>query len=289
MPPLLSGPTVTTQWLADHLGSDDLVILDATVLVVRDASGTPAFISGYDRYLLDAHIPGAVFADLLEVFSDPSGRYPFTRPDAASFERAAASVGIRDTSTVVVYDSAGGAWASRLWWLFLSYGFETIAVLDGGLTAWHTEGRDTDAGHIEPESGSIVARSRPGFWVDKAEVERVVAGEADGALVCGLPAAEFSGASSTGRRPGRIPGSVNVPASTLIDRATRTFLDAADLRALYPADVTGADRVIAYCAGGIAATATALSLVLTGHRNVVVFDGSLNEWLADPAAPVSTG
>ena len=289
MPPLLSGPTVTTQWLADHLGSDDLVILDATVLVVRDASGAPANISGYDRYLLDGHLPGAVFADLLDVFSDPGARFPFTRPDAAAFERAAASVGVRESSTVVVYDSAGGAWASRVWWLFRSYGFETIAVLDGGLTAWLTEGRDTDAGHVEPDPGSVKARPQPGYWVDKAEVERVVAGEAAGVLVCGLPSAEFARTVPVSRRPGLIPGSTSVPAGRLVDRNTRTFLAPAELLALYPPAVTTGERVIAYCAGGVAATANALSLVLAGHRNVSVFDGSLNEWLADPSAPVVAG
>jgi thiosulfate/3-mercaptopyruvate sulfurtransferase len=157
MPPVLSGPTVTSQWLADHLGSDDLVVLDATVLVVPTASGAPALIAGYDRYLLDGHLPGAVFADLLRVFSEPGGRYPLTRPDAATFKRAAASVGIRDSSTVVVYDSVGGEWASRLWQLLRSHGLESVAVLEGGLSAWLTEGRDTDTGLVEAEPGSIVA------------------------------------------------------------------------------------------------------------------------------------
>jgi thiosulfate/3-mercaptopyruvate sulfurtransferase len=175
MPPVLSGPTVTTQWLADHIGSDDLVVLDATVLVVRAASGGLAFLSGSDRYLRDGHLPGAVFADLLEAFSDRGGLSPFTRPDAAAFERAAASVGIRDSSVVVVYDSEEGMWAARVWWLFRSYGFSSIAVLDGGLAAWLTEGRDTDTGRVEPEAGSLVAVPQPEGWADPTELERVVA------------------------------------------------------------------------------------------------------------------
>ncbi|MET0933294.1 MAG: rhodanese-like domain-containing protein [Mycetocola sp.] len=175
MPPVLSGPTVTTQWLADHLGSDDLVILDATVLVVQAGSGTPAWISGRDRYLLDGHLPGAVFADLIGPFSAHGTRSPFARPDAASFERAAASVGVTDSSTVVVYDSAGGLWAARLWWLFRSYGFESIAVLDGGLRAWLTEDRETDIRPVKPRPGSIAAVAQPEQWADTAEVDRVIA------------------------------------------------------------------------------------------------------------------
>ena len=33
--PLLDSPVVSTQWLADHLGADKLVVLDATVLEDR--------------------------------------------------------------------------------------------------------------------------------------------------------------------------------------------------------------------------------------------------------------
>lgn len=173
MPPVLSGPTVTTQWLADHLGSHDLVILDATVLVAGTESGAPAWISGYHRYLLDGHLPGAVFADLVGHFGGPGD--PFARPDAPSFERAAASVGVTDSSTVVAYDSADGLWAARVWWLFRSYGFESVAVLEGGLTAWLTEDRETDTGRVEPGPGSIAAVPQPARWADPTVVDRVVA------------------------------------------------------------------------------------------------------------------
>ncbi|MBG6239227.1 thiosulfate/3-mercaptopyruvate sulfurtransferase [Mycetocola sp. CAN_C7] len=285
MPPLLSGPTVTTQWLADHLGSDDLVVLDATVLVMRDSSGARKYLSGRERHLVDGHIPGAVFADLLDVFSDPDGTHPFTRPDAVVVERAAASVGIRESTAVVVYDSGGGVWAARLWWLLLGFGFETVAVLDGGLTAWLVEGRDTDAGAVEARIGGIVASEKPGIWADKSQVERIVAGSDPGVLVCALPPGEFRGTTGSNRRPGHLPGSVNVPAAHLVERGSRTFLEPRALLALYPRAVSDGERVIAYCGEGVAAAATALSLVLAGRPNVMVYDGSLDEWAADPSAP----
>ena len=78
--PLVSTPLVSTQWLADHLGADDLVVLDATVLPYSQPNGRPGYLSGHEQYIIDGHIPGAVFADLTEVFSDASGAYPFTRP-----------------------------------------------------------------------------------------------------------------------------------------------------------------------------------------------------------------
>jgi thiosulfate/3-mercaptopyruvate sulfurtransferase len=48
-------------------------------------------------------------------------------------------------------------------------------------------------------------------------------------------------------------------------------------------------QVINYCGGGIAASGDALALVMLGHKDVKLYDASLNEWAADPALPMETG
>ncbi|WP_298228945.1 rhodanese-like domain-containing protein, partial [Gryllotalpicola sp.] len=138
---LPDSPLVTSDWLAAHRGSDNLVVLDATVLVVPGFNGQSAYLSGDEQYLVTGHIPGAVFADVMEVFSDPEGEYPFTRPSRGQFEHAARTVGVDSDSAVVVYDNAVGQWASRLWWLFRAFGYDDVRVLDGGLKKWVAEGR----------------------------------------------------------------------------------------------------------------------------------------------------
>ncbi|HEY9424587.1 MAG TPA: rhodanese-like domain-containing protein [Microterricola sp.] len=311
--PLLSTPLVSTQWLADHLGRDGLVVLDATVLHVK-APGTKAgyrWLSGLDQYLVDGHIPGAVFADVLEVFSDPAKPFGFARPDALQIVAAAASVGIDDTSAVVLYDDSVGQWAARVWWLLRSFGFENVAVLDGGLTKWRAEERPLERGHVEPAvAAAFTAVERPEFWADKDDVAAVVAGEAEATLVCALPPAEFSGESSSRSRAGHIPGSLSLPAGRLVDRADNALLQGAALSeklapvlglasaadAGAPAAADGAiaasasrelaPRIITYCGGGIAAAAAALALTAAGTSNIAIYDGSLNEWTADEHAPL---
>ena len=281
-------PLVSTQWLADHLGADDLVVVDATVLPSTQPNGRPGYLSGHEQYIVDGHVPGAVFADLTEVFSDPAGSYPFTRPSREQFERAAASIGVSNTSTVVVYDNVVGQWASRIWWLFRAFGYDNVAVLDGGLAKWRAEERETDVGHVEPAAATFTATERPELWVDKAYVESVVDGTATATLVCGLPPAEFAGDAGHRPRLGRIPGSVSAPAGRLVDRQTNAYLSEDDLRTAF-APVLGDERIVTYCAGGIAAASDALALTLLGHRNVAIYDASLNEWAADETAPLVTG
>src|SRR6185503_8201606 len=93
-----------------------------------------------------------------------------------------------------------------------------------------------------------------------------------------------SGGNTYGR-PGRIAGSVNVPAAHLLDPASNTFLPADELRRKFEA-VGAMDRaVIVYCGGGIAATADALALTMLGHSNVKVYDASMSEWAKDESLP----
>jgi len=278
--PYLDSPVVSTQWLADHLGTDDLVVLDATVLPYTQPNGRTGYLSGHESYVMNGHLPGAVFADVIEELSDLTAPFPFTRPSAEQFEAAVGALGIDNETTVVVYDALVGQWAARVWWLFRAFGYDRVAVLDGGLTAWRNEERETDVGHVQPSAAVFVAQERPESWVSTSEVEAIVTGDAPGSLVCGIPPKEFTG--EAGR--GHIPGSVSVPAGRLVDRETNTFLPVERLRALFPAD----DRIVTYCNGGIAAASDALALVLAGHTNVALYDGSLNEWAADPSRPLVT-
>lgn len=280
-------PLVSAQWLADHLGADDLLVVDASVVSYTQPNGKPGSLSGHEQYIADGHVPGAVFADLIEDFSDPDGRYPFTRPDAARFTAAAGALGIGPDTTVVVYDTAVGQWAARFWWLLRAFGHDAAAVLDGGLTAWTAEGRPVERGHVEPTPTVFESVERPEVWVDKAYVERVVAGEEEAALVCAVPPKEFTGETPSRDRAGVIPGSRSVPAGRLVDRDARTVLPDAELEELF-APVHGSARIVTYCNGGIAAAAAALQLVRLGETDVAIYDGSLNEWAADPDAPLVT-
>ncbi len=281
-------PTVSTQWLADQLGSDALVVLDATVLQTQGPSGKPAYVSGDEEFLVHGHVPGAVFADILAVFSDPDGAFGFAKPSAAQFEAAAASAGIDNETTVVVYDNSVGQWASRILWLFKAFGYDQVAVLDGGLKKWTDEDRPIDVGHVEPRSGAVfVAEPRPELWVNKDYVASVIKGEANATLVCGVPPKEFTGETGYRPRAGHIPGSLSAPAGRLVDRETNAFLRPDALRAVF-GDAINSPRIVVYCGGGIAASADALALALIGYENVVLYDGSLNEWASDASAPLVT-
>ena len=125
--------------------------------------------------------------------------------------------------------------------------------------------------------------------VGKAEVSQAIG---DGA-VCTLNALTSEQHAGTGGnsygRPGRIKGSVNLPAAHLIDPATNAFLPAEELRRRFESVGAFGKEVITYCGGGIAASADAFALVMLGHPDVKLYDASLSEWATDPTLPMETG
>ena len=89
--------------------------------------------------------------------------------------------------------------------------------------------------------------------------------------------------------PGRVPGSVNVPAATLADPAQKDFTALADAEAKFRAQgVTADKRVICYCGGGISATIDLFVLHQLGYDDLTLYDGSMGEWAKDPSLPIET-
>jgi thiosulfate/3-mercaptopyruvate sulfurtransferase len=130
---------VSTEWLAAHLSDADLRIFDCSVTLVPDGAGVrPA--SGNAAWVL-GHIPGSGFADLLTDLSDHGSPLPIMMPPAALFAEALGRYGVGPRTRVVLYDSGPHTWATRVWWMLRATGFDSAAVLDGGLKKWHAEGR----------------------------------------------------------------------------------------------------------------------------------------------------
>lgn len=275
---------IETEALQDLLGDPTLLVLDSTTNL------TPKPVPAREDFL-KGHIPGAQFVDIQADLSDPEGAFPFTLPDRDTFKRQAERLGIGNDSRIVVYSTGAPAWATRTWLVLRHFGLDKVALLNGGWQKWVAEGRPQEQGPARPvPPGRLTLGEERGFFVGK-EAVRDALGKESVLTVNALPPPVHSGATNPGfKRAGHIAGSENVPAGGLFDPGTGTILPPGALRAAFAG--SGAlerERVIAYCGGGVAATADAFALTLLGHRDVVVYDASLNEWAADESLPMEQG
>lgn len=287
---MIWGPLVSVDWLEKHILDPQVVILDATVVLSAPRfDGDYRAQSGLKRWR-KTHIPGSRFADLLGALSDHSRPYHFAVPGARALASALECLGISDDNLVVVYDSDGGFWAARLWWMLRAIGVRA-AVLDGGLELWRSTGHKVESEPpTEPIRGRITIREDSRAWTDIETVSDISAGRAPGTLVCALSREVFSGRAITRYvRRGHIPDSVNLPARQLFAPDGR-YLDPERLAMLVSQQFRTSERpLVLYCGGGISAAAEALALTLAGETQLSIYDGSLEEWASNPLLPLVTG
>lgn len=278
---------VETDWLAQHL--NDVVVLDCTIHLIPDPKITYVIKPGREDFE-KSHIPGAQFCDVSRDVSDTAQKLNFMRQKPEDFAAAMRRFGISNSTRVVTYSTANVWWATRVWWLLREFGHDNAAVLNGGFQKWQRENRPVETGPGKPRpAGEFTVREVRNLMVGKDAVKAAI-GDAGVCTLNALLSAQHTGTGGNSYgRPGRIAGSVNVPAASLVDPETNTFLPPDELRRHLGA-VGALDRpVIAYCGGGIAASADAMILTMLGHQDVKVYDASLSEWAKDPSLPMETG
>ncbi|MBS0243311.1 MAG: sulfurtransferase, partial [Proteobacteria bacterium] len=158
---------VDTDWLAKHLDSPDLVLLDGSMHLPTSGRNARA---EYEA----SHIPGALFFDVDEI-SDKKNPLPHMLPSPAQFASQMKAKGIGDGSRIVVYDSEGLYSAARVWWMFRTMGHDDVAVLNGGLKKWRAEGRPvTDEPTPRRMPSHFTARANAALVREAADVKAVI-------------------------------------------------------------------------------------------------------------------
>ena len=265
-------------------------VIDCNILLRAEPGGGYTFSSGFDDWV-EAHIPGSIYLDLAVELADDHPYLNFMLPSPTQFAQVMSDRGIGNEHDVVVYSRGVNFWATRLFFMFRTFGFDNVQVLNGGLDKWIQEERPLTARAVTYPPTRFVAVPRGGLIVGRDEVVDAL-DDPRISLVSALAPKVHSGERLVPnyRRPGRIKGSVNVFAADLVDANDWAFKPADALRRHFEeADVLEAERIITYCGGGVSATTDAFALLLLGYDEVAVYDGSMTEWGRDPDLPMEVG
>ncbi len=261
---------VSTEWLAQNLNEPGLVVLD-----IRPFS---QFNKG--------HIPGSLNTPL-GLWAISHEGLALELPPDTTLRNLLGTFGMHPSSRVVVVSGTetdfARADATRVAWTCKVGGIENVAVLSGGYNQWIKDGKtvSTDAFRITPfKYNGTIDRSSS---ISMNELLRKI-GKA--AIVDTRTPDDFFGITA---KTGHIKGAVNLPAPWAF-APEGTFREKQILLAMAEG-VIGKDRnreVIVYCeVGGYASTWWFLLTQMLGYQNVKVYDGSIEEWIKDPDAPVS--
>tara|TARA_B110000305_G_scaffold76869_1_gene86371 strand:+ start:4100 stop:4990 length:891 start_codon:yes stop_codon:yes gene_type:complete len=285
---------VDTDWLAEHLHKENLVVVEATSLLPNYFEETVTEgiekESGKESWEQD-HIPGSTYVGILEEISDTQDeQFMYGLPSAERFAAVMSRNGIGNDSAVVIYDRSTNMWAARLWWMLRVFGFDNAVVLDGGYTKWLKENRPVDSQVTTRVSANFIPEFQPQMFADRHRVLDATVND-NTCLINALTPDEFEGKPPQRyERSGRIPSSVNVPFTTTVNIDSQLYEDDINAMSTFKkVGVSSAEEIICYCGGGIAACSTALILARLGFERVSVYEGSMTEWAADSALPLDSG
>jgi thiosulfate/3-mercaptopyruvate sulfurtransferase len=276
---------IDTERLAGRLSDPALVIVDCQFDLHNPPWG--------EREYLAAHVPGAVYADLNRdlagVKTGANGRHPL--PDPAALTDTFGRLGIGPGVQVVAYDQDTGMYASRLWWLLRWLRHPAVAVLDGGLAAWRSEGRPTRSGAEQRAPRKFAGHPDASLVAETTVVEQIAAGRATGQLLDARAAERYRGEiEPIDRIAGHIPTAANRFFKDNLD-ATGRFLSRDELR-VQLAECLGSaspDTVVSYCGSGVTACHNLLALEHAGLQGGRLYPGSWSEWSSGERRPVATG
>ncbi|MFN3989856.1 MAG: sulfurtransferase [Erythrobacter sp.] len=274
---------VSTDWLADHAGDANLVVLDASHHLPAAARNARAEYAA-------AHIPGARFLDLASLV-DTASSVPAALPRPDQLAARLASLGVPPGAAIILYDDSAIRTSARAWFILTASGWERAAILDGGLGKWRSENRPLESGEPVLSPVAPAALTPPCAVRSKADMLTNLETRAEQVL----DARSADRVYGTGTDPvhggpnGRIPGALNLP-YTEVFNPDGTYKSRDELRAAFKgAGVDLARPLIGTCGSGVTASVLLFALHLIGKADTALYDGSWSEWAADPATPKAQG
>jgi thiosulfate/3-mercaptopyruvate sulfurtransferase len=275
-------PIITANQLEELINEgSDVLICDCRF----DLTNAKA---GFEMYKT-AHITGAIYVnvdqDLSGKKTGSNGRHPLPTPE--EWAKTRQGLGIANHTHVVAYDSHGGTFASRLWWMLRSIGHASVQVLDGGLDAWN--GSFSSVGRaLKPLSAMPEAYPYQGVVLID-EMEKNVATQERKMVIDARAPDRFRGENETlDPVGGHIPGATN--------RCFKENLVAGKFKSpelLYKEFVLliGQQKpgtIIHSCGSGVSACHNLLAMEAAGLSGSRLHVGSWSEWCSDPKRPIET-
>lgn len=274
---------VSPAWLAERLADPDVVVLDGSYYL-------PAMKRDAEAEFRAGHIPGAIRFDI-DAVKDRSSSLPHMLPSPDEFAAAVGAMGISDEMTIVAYDGIGVFASPRVAWTFRTFGVRKVAVLDGGLPAWRSEGRPLETGGPKPREQAEFTPRYDDAAVAAVRDVRQALERGTAQVLDARSAARFTGEEKEprpGTRSGHMPGAKNLHYAEVL-RDGRMADPAAIEAALARVGIDPSRPIVTTCGSGVTAAILLLAIERTGRPAPALYDGSWAEWGSLAELPVATG
>ncbi len=279
-------PILSAQELSAHLADPSWAVVDCRFDLMQPDWGRQDFEK--------AHIPGSLYADLNRDLAAPhtvhTGRHPL--PDILLFRQFLAAQGLSPEKTIVMVDTAFGAFASRLWWMLHQIGYTNIAILDGGWAQWQKSGLPVESGPASPvpQPLSTIPEFTTFGGLSLQEVDHIRLSPLHKLIDARAPI-RFQGKEETiDPVAGHIPGALNRFHSQNLT-SEGLFKSPQELHAEFSQLLAGtpSENAAVYCGSGVTSCFHLVAMKYAGLQLARLYPGSWSEWILDPHRPIAVG
>ncbi len=257
--------------------NQSVLILDCRFNLMEPDSGSQMY--------LQSQIPGAHYVHLDQDLSGElvpgvTGRHPL--PTKESFTQLLKKLGLTNQTQVVCYDDAGGAFASRAWWLLGWAGVSSVAVLDGGWPAWVNSGKETSQAYPHSEPSNFEPAFNDNLLISAEQIQDQLENLT---LLDARANDRFHGENETiDPVAGHIPGAQSMPFMDNLD-SNQKFLSPEFLRTRF-SELSSNSNVVCYCGSGVTACHNILAMSVAGLSKPQLYAGSWSHWITDSSRQI---
>ena len=244
---------------------------------------------------LKQHIPGSVFIPYVE-FRGPKNN-PGKLPELNSFAKSLGNRGLDPSDAVViVHDgitTTDFGSAARVYWTLKSFGFEDLAILNGGFRSYQKDGFALVSGPTKASKKIPTLSFNAEWYADSEEVEKYISNIGNSRLLDARPNDFYSGKAwhDAAARPGILPGADQFSFEAFFDKKTPLLKSSDEVYSIVEANGLRHPKTISYCnTGHWAATNWFVLSEIAGVENVKLYAESMVGWstLGKPMENVPT-
>ena len=264
--------------------SPELVMQTSQLDTLLNQTNILLVFIGSEEAFREAHIPGSQHikpSELVCGVAPAAGKIADADDLAFLFSR----IGLNENSIVIAYDDEGGGWAGRFIWTLDIIGHNNYHYLDGGLTAWLGEKRETENGfsknNLSDGNGqpSVEININSALIVSAESIIESLNNDDDFIVWDARSPQEYNGEKVLAARGGHIPGAANINWLDLMDR--HNFLRLKPLAIikamLDDKKLTANKNIVTHCQSHHRSGLTYLVGKIIG-LNIKAYDGSWSEW-----------